>query len=65
MSLISLLITISNVVTDILLYKKMHKDIIKNIITNNEKENISNQLKLKKIFDINDNKVENFEKKIN
>ena len=65
MSLISLLITISKVVTEILLYKKMHKYIIKNIITNKGKENIPNKLKLKKIFDIYDNKVEKFEKKIN
>ena len=63
MSLISSLITISNEVTEILLYKKMHKDIIKHIITNKEKENIPNKLKLKKIFDINDNKVEKSEKK--
>jgi len=40
MSLINLLITISKVVTEFLLYKKMHKDIIKYIITNNNiKEN--------------------------
>ena len=64
MSLISLLITISKVVTEILLYKKMHKDIIKHIITNKEKESTPNKLKLKKIFDINDNKVEKSEKRI-
>ena len=64
MSLINLLITISKVVTEFLLYKKMHKDIIKYIITNEKKEFIPHK-KLKKIFDIDDNKVEKFEKKIN
>ena len=43
----------------------MNKDIIKHIIINKEKEIIPNKLKLKKIFDIDDNKVEKFEKKIN
>ena len=73
MSLINLLITISKVVTEFLLYKKMHKDIIKYIITsnNNIKENkigkeiFQNKLKSKKIFDIYDCKGEKFEKKIN
>ena len=71
MSLINLLITISKVVTEFLLYKKMHKDIIKYIITsnNNIKENkigkeiFQNKLKSKKIFDIYDCKGEKFEKK--
>ena len=63
MSLISLLITISKVITEFLLYKKMHKDIIKHIIINKEKEIIP-QKKLKKIFDINDNKIQKFDKKI-
>ena len=63
MSLISLLITISKVITEFLLYKKMHKDIIKHIIINEEKEIIP-QKKLKKIFDINDNKIQKFDKKI-
>ena len=40
MSLINLLITTSKVITEFLLYKKMHKDIIKYIISNNDiKEN--------------------------
>ena len=39
MSLINLLITISKIVSEFLLYKKMHKDIIRNILTMNEKEN--------------------------
>ena len=72
MSLINLLISISKVITEFLLYKKMNKDIIKNIITNNNiKENkigkaiFPNKLKLKKIFDIDDSKIEKFEKKIN
>ena len=50
----------------------MHKDIIKYIITNNdikenkkEKQIISNKIKLDKIFDIDENKEEKFEKKIN
>ena len=64
MSLINLLISISKVITEFLLYKKMHKDIIKYIITNEKKEFIPHK-KLKKIFDIDDNKVEKFEKKIN
>ena len=62
MSLIDLLITISKVVTEILLYKKMHKDIIRIIITNKGKEIIPPK-KLKNIFDIDDSKVEKFEKK--
>ena len=57
MSLINLLIGISKIITEFLLYKKMHKDIIKHIITNKEKESTPNKLKLKKIFDINDSKV--------
>ena len=72
MSLINLLISISKVITEFLLYKKMNKDIIKYIIiNNNEKENkigktiFPKKLKLKKIFDIDNNKVEKFEKKIN
>ena len=72
MSLINLLIVISKVVTEFLLYKKMHKDIIKYIITNNNikenkigKEIFQNKLKSKKIFDIYDCKGEKFEKKIN
>ena len=71
MSLINLLIYLSKVITEFLLYKKMNKDIIKNIITNNNiKENkigkaiFPNKLKLKKIFDFDDSKVEKFEKKI-
>ena len=63
MSLINLLISISEVITKFLLYKKMNKDIIKHIITNKEKEIIP-QKKLKKIFDINDNKKQKFDKKI-
>ena len=63
MSLINLLITISKVITEILLYKKMHKDIIKIIITNKEKEIFQNKLKLKKVFDVDENKGEKFEKK--
>ena len=47
MSLINLLITISQVITEFLLYKKKHKDIIKHIITNKEKEFVP-QKKLKK-----------------
>ena len=72
MSLINLLIVISKVVTEFLLYKKMHKDIIKYIMTNNNikenkigKEIFPNKSKSKKKFDIYDSKVENFEKKIN
>ena len=49
----------------------MHKDIIKYIITNNDikdnnggKQIIQKKLKLKKIFDINENKVQKFDKKI-
>ena len=71
MSLINLLISISKVITEFLLYKKMNKDIIKNIIINNnikenkiEKAIFPNKLKLKKIFDFDDSKVEKFEKKI-
>ena len=41
----------------------MNKDIIKHIIINKEKEIIP-QKKLKKIFDINDNKIQKFDKKI-
>ena len=63
-SLINLLISISKIITEFLLYKKMNKDIIKNIITNEKKEIIPHK-KLKKIFDIDDSKVEKFEKKIN
>ena len=63
MSLINLLITISKVVTEFLLYKKMHKDIIKYIITNKEKEIIQPN-KINKVFDINDTKIEKLEKKI-
>ena len=37
MSLINLLITISKVISEFLLYKKMHKDIIRYIITSNDK----------------------------
>ena len=73
MSLINLLIAISKIITEFLLYKKMHKDIIKYILTNNNnikenkigKEIFQNKLKLKKIFEVDDNKVEKFEKKIN
>ena len=72
MSLINLLIVISKVVTEFLLYKKMHKDIIKYIMTNNNikenkigKEIFPNKSKSKKKFDIYDSKVEKFEKKIN
>ena len=71
MSLINLLIAISKVITEFLLYKKMHKDIIKYIISNKDiKENnqgkqiISNKKKFKKIFEIENNKLEKFEKKI-
>ena len=63
MSLINLLISISKAITEFLLYKKMHKDIIKIIITNKEKEIIPSK-KLKKIFDIDDSNIEKFEKKI-
>ena len=70
MSLINLLITIIKEISEFLLYKKMNKDIIKYIITNNNiKKNkigsviFPNKLKLKKIFEFNDTKVENFEKK--
>ena len=55
MSLINLLIAISKVITEFLLYKKMHKDIIKYIISNKDiKENnqgkqiISNKKNLRK-----------------
>ena len=41
----------------------MNKDIIKHIIINKEKEIIP-QKKLKKIFDINNNKMQKFDKKI-
>ena len=41
----------------------MHKDIIRIIITNKGKEIIPPK-KLKNIFDIDDSKVEKFEKKI-
>ena len=71
MSLINLLIAISKVITEFLLYKKMHKDIIKYIISNKDiKENnqgkqiISNKKKFKKIFEMENNKAEKFEKKI-
>ena len=71
MSLINLLISISKVITEFLLYKKMNKDIIKYIIINNNiKDNkigktiFPKKLKLKKIFDIDNSKVEKFEKKI-
>ena len=36
MSLINLIIVISKVIAELLLYKKMHKDIIKYIITNSD-----------------------------
>ena len=69
-SLINLLIAISKVITEFLLYKKMHKDIMKYIIINNNinenkigKEIFPNKLKLKKVFDIDESKVEKFEKK--
>ena len=72
MSVINLLIYTSKIISHYLLYKKMHKDIIKYIITNNnikennkEKQIISNKIKLDKIFDIDENKEEKFEKKIN
>ena len=71
MSLINLIIAVCKVITEFLLYKKMHKDIIKYIITNNDikdnnggKQIIQKKLKLKKIFDINENKVQKFDKKI-
>ena len=77
MSLINLIIVISKVIAELLLYKKMHKDIIKYIISNNdikenkrEKEIFQNKLKLKKVFDINNindtkiEKLENLENKI-
>ena len=68
MSLINLLIAICKVITEYLLYKKMHKDIIKYILinkNNNEiKENISKGKKLKKIFDFDNNNNEKFEKKV-
>ena len=70
-SLINLLIAISKIITEFLLYKKMHKDIIKYIITNNNikdnkvgKQIFQNKLKLKKVFEVEDNKLEKFEKKI-
>ena len=40
MSLINLLITISKVISDFLLYKKMHKDIVRSIITQHEGKKI-------------------------
>ena len=71
MSLINLLIAVSKIISEFLLYKKMHKDIIKYIITNNDikenkkgKEIFSKKLKLKKVFDIDETKVEKFEKKL-
>ena len=71
MSLINLLIAISKIISEFLLYKKMHKDIIKYIITNNdlkenkiEKQIFQNKLKLKKVFNIDDSKLEKFDKKI-
>ena len=55
MSLINLLITISKIVSEFLLNKKMNKDIIRYILTSNEiKEN--NISKEKEIHNINDNK---------
>ena len=45
MSLINLIITITKIVTEFLLYKKMHKDIIRNILTLNiEKKNIKEKI---------------------
>ena len=72
MSLINLLITISKIVSEFLLYKKMHKDIIRNILTMNEKENyikrrniISKNHKLDNIYDSDKvTKKEKYEKKI-
>ena len=69
MSLINLIIAISKGITEFLLYKKMNKDIIKYIITdidikrnNKGKQVISKKLKLKTIFDIDDNKINKVEK---
>ena len=55
MSLINLLITISKVISDFLLYKKMDKDIIKYILTSNDinKNNISKEKQIHKFFDDN------------
>ena len=72
MSLINLLLTISKIVSEFLLYKKMHKDIIRNILTMNEKENyikrrniISKNHKLDNIYDSDKvTKKEKYEKKI-
>ena len=71
MSLINLLITISRIITEFLLYKKMNKDIIRYIITsspikdNDIKKNIiSNDKKIQNIFDITSGtKSEDLEKK--
>ena len=69
MSLINLIIAISKGITEFLLYKKMNKDIIKYIITdidikrnNKGKQVISKKLKLKNIFNIDDNKIHKVEK---
>ena len=43
MSLINLLINISNVISEFLLYKKMNKDIIRNILTSDEKKKIKRE----------------------
>ena len=55
MSLINLLITISKVISEFLLYKKMDKDIIRYILTSNDinKNNISKEKQIHKFFDDN------------
>ena len=53
MSLINLLITISKVISEFLLYKKMDKDIIRYILTSNDinKNNICKEKQIHKFFD--------------
>ena len=54
-SLINLIITICKILSEFLLYKKMNKDIIKNILSLNENKNnnISKEKQFHKIFDNN------------
>jgi hypothetical protein len=54
-SLINLIITICKILSEFLLYKKMNKDIIKNILSINENKNnnISKEKQFHKIFDNN------------
>ena len=64
-SLINLIITICKILSEFLLYKKMNKDIIKNILSINENKNnnISKEKQFHKIFDNNFEVIKDKEEK--